>query len=75
LVIPAEGVLNEVLFWEGVQSIGDATVMDCVGASLLYAELLVDLKRRVGIGVGRRWLYATPPPDLLKTLDALGLKG
>jgi Asp/Glu/hydantoin racemase len=68
LVIPAEGVLNEVLFAHGPRVIADATVMDCVGSALLYAELLVNLSKRAGIGVGRRWAYAKPPADLLADL-------
>jgi allantoin racemase len=66
LVVPAEGVLNEVLFANGVRTIAQATVLDCVGTALLQ----VALKRRLGIGVGRRWSYAKPPPDLLDEMMA-----
>ena len=65
LLVPAEGVFNEVLFKHGVRRFQDATVIDCVGTSLLYAELLVNLARRVGIGVGRAWAYARPPAEML----------
>ncbi len=70
VVIAAEGVLNEVMFWNDVKSIDGATVLDAVGASLLYAELMVNMKRKMGMGVGRRWAYAIPPADVLKVLDA-----
>lgn len=70
VVIPAEGVISELLFWNGVRSIDGATVMDCVGNALAYAELLVRLKRRCGMGVGRRWAYCTPPADLLAAVEA-----
>lgn len=70
VVIPAEGVLNEVMFWNDVKSIEGATVLDAVGASLLYAELMVNMKRKTGLGVGRRWAYTQPPADVLKVLDA-----
>lgn len=70
VVIAAEGVLNEVLFWNNVKSIEGATVLDAVGACLLYAELMVSMKRKLGLGAGRRWAYALPPADVLKILDA-----
>lgn len=69
LVIPAEGVISELLFWNGVRTIDGATVMDCVGNALAYAEMLVRLKRRCGMGVGRRWAYCTPPHDLLALVE------
>jgi Asp/Glu/hydantoin racemase len=60
VVIPAEGVFNEVLFAQGVARLDDVPVMDCVGVTFLYAELLVQLRRRTGLEVGRRWEYARP---------------
>ena len=69
LVVPAEGILNLILHGNGVGSISGATVQDCIGVAFLYAELLVNLKRRVGVGLGRRGGYAMPPPDLLAHLD------
>lgn len=67
-VIPAEGLLSEVLYANRVTTIAGATVLDCVGAGLLHAEMMVNAKRRLGLGVGRRWAYATPPADLLAEL-------
>lgn len=67
-IIPAEGVLNEVLFANAVRRIGDAAVMDCVGAALLQAEMMVAARRRLGLGVGRRWSYPKPPPGILAAL-------
>ena len=71
VVVPAEGVLNEVLFANGVREVDGATILDCVGTTLLYTELLVNLKRRIGAGVGRRWTYARPPEDVLALLSAI----
>lgn len=68
VVVPAEGVLNELVRQHGLRTIEAATVLDCVGTSLLYAELLVNLKRRLGAGVGRRWGYARPDPEMLSRL-------
>ncbi len=68
VVIPAEGVLNEIVHRSGLRVLDQATVLDCVEASFLYAELLVNLKQRTGVGVGRRWAYARPTPELLERL-------
>ena len=69
LIVPAEGVLNLVMAGNKVGPIGGATVLDCVGVAFLYTEMLVNLQRRTGIGVGRRGVYATPPADMLAQLD------
>lgn len=68
VVIPAEGLLSELLHANGVKAIAGATVLDCVGVALLQADMMVKLKRTLGVGVGRRWAYARPPADLLKDL-------
>lgn len=70
VVIPSEGLLSEFLHANGVKSIDGATVLDCVGAALLHADMMVTLKASLGVGVGRRWAYARPPADLLKELRA-----
>jgi len=69
-VIPAEGLFSEVMVAHRIRTVSDATVLDCVGASLLHAAFLVQARRRLGAGVGRRWSYAKPPPALLAALDA-----
>ncbi|GAB2895756.1 aspartate/glutamate racemase family protein [Paralcaligenes sp. KSB-10] len=70
LVIPAEGVISELLYWNGVRRIDEAAVMDCIGTSLAYACMLVRLKRTSGLGVGRRWGYCRPPDEILQALGA-----
>lgn len=69
VVIPAEGVLSELLFWNGVREIDGATVLDCIGNALAHAEMLVRLKRSTGMGVGRRWAYPTPPADMIEAVE------
>ncbi len=65
VVVPAEGVLNEIVHRRGVRSIAEATVLDCVGTSFLYAEMMVQLRQRLGVGVGRRWAYTRPSAEVL----------
>jgi Asp/Glu/hydantoin racemase len=67
-VIPAEGLLSELLHANRIATIDGATVLDCVGAALLHADMMVKMKQRLGVGVGRRWDYARPPADLLAEL-------
>ncbi|HYZ33205.1 MAG TPA: aspartate/glutamate racemase family protein [Crenalkalicoccus sp.] len=69
LVIPAEGVLNEVLFQHGLREIDGAAVMDCVGAALLHAEMQVNARQKLGLAAGRRWARR-PTPEVLERLRA-----
>jgi len=69
LIIPAEGVFNEVLAAQEVREIDGAAVMDCVVVVLAYAEMLVALRRRTGLAVGRRWEYPRPDAALLAALQ------
>jgi hypothetical protein len=62
-------MLNEVLFVHGVHATDGAAVMDCVGAALLQAEMQVNARQRLGLGVGRCWAMK-PPPDILERLHA-----
>ena len=68
LVRPAEGVLNEVVYANGLRRIGKATVMDCVGVVLMHAEMMVRARRVLGLEVGREWSYPKASPELVKTL-------
>lgn len=68
VIIPAEGLLSEVLAQNRVTTIDQATIIDCVGAAVLHADFLIQAQRRLGMHVGRRWGYAKPPADLLADL-------
>lgn len=70
LIIPAEGILAELLWTSGVRAIDDVCVMDSLGTLFMYTELLVNLHRRTGLGVGRRWEYARPPAEVLQRVRA-----
>lgn len=68
VVIPAEGVLNELLFANEVHNIDAASVMDCVGVTLLFAEMMTNLRARTGLKAGRRWEYPMAPPEVHELL-------
>jgi len=75
LVIASEGVLNEVLYAHSFNRVGATPVLDCVGATFLYAELMVKLRRATGLTVGRAWDHAKPDGAMLADLTrALGRK-
>ncbi|WP_343675853.1 aspartate/glutamate racemase family protein [Paraburkholderia heleia] len=60
VIIPVEGVLSELLYLNGIKRIGKAPVFDSFGMAWKYAELLVTLKRRMNLEVGREWEYRRP---------------
>ena len=64
LLLPAEGILNEVLYVNGINRIRGAAVMDCVGVVLMHAEMLIRMKRQLGLGVGREWSYPMAPREM-----------
>ena len=66
LIIPAEGIFAELLWANGIRRIGGVSVMDSLGTLFMYAELLVNLRRRSGLEVGRRWEYSRPAPEVLQ---------
>jgi allantoin racemase len=70
LILPAEGVFAELLWANGVRTIGEVSVMDSLGTLFMYTELLVNLRRRTGLAVGRRWEYSRPPAEVLQQVRA-----
>jgi len=70
MLIPAEGALNELLWSQGIRSVGGVPVLDALGVTMSYTRLLVDLKRRNGIDVSRVSTFARPPADLRADVEA-----
>jgi allantoin racemase len=66
LIIPAEGIFAELLWANDIRRVGGVSVMDSLGTLFMYSELLVNLRRRSGLEVGRRWEYSRPAPDVLQ---------
>jgi allantoin racemase len=64
VVIPAEGVLNEVLSNNCVKEVDEAHILDGVGACMLFTEMAVNLYARTGAAPGRRWAYQFPKSNL-----------
>jgi allantoin racemase len=70
MLILAEGALNELLWSQGIRSLGGVPVLDALGVTMSYTRLMVDLKRRNGIDVSRVSTYARPPADLRAGVEA-----
>ena len=71
VIIPAEGVLNELLFAAGLREVDGVSIMDCVGVTLCYAQLLARLHSTTGLHPGRRWEYPKAPDPITEHLDAV----
>jgi len=65
MIIPAEGVINTLLVRNNIREINGIPIMDSYGSVLAYAEMLVNLRRKSGLAVARRGVYARPPAPLL----------
>lgn len=61
LIIPAEGILSEVVRLNGIRDVDGAPVMDCVEVSISHAALLARLVKNGSVGVGRRTYPMQPP--------------
>ena len=72
LIVPAEGVLNEVLWSNGVRAAAKAPVMDVIGVVMAYTEMLVRLRAVTGLAPSRLLSYPIPDPELLAALTGQG---
>ncbi|QIL80176.1 hypothetical protein G7047_09865 [Diaphorobacter sp. HDW4A] len=70
VLIPAEGVMAELLWANGVHSIDDCPVVDVFGAAWAWAEMMVKLRKRSGLAVGRAWHYRRADPALIHELTS-----
>lgn len=69
VLIPAEGILNEVCVAHGVSEVDGASVMDGVGVTFEHALMMCRL-RAAGLHAGRRWTYRKPSAQTLGRLFA-----
>jgi allantoin racemase len=66
VIVPAEAVLSELLRTNDITSIRGAPVLDTVGVTWRYAEMMVSLWEKTGLRVGRAWEYARPHAELIE---------
>lgn len=65
LVIPAEGILCQLIREARLRDVDGVMVMDSVGVCLRHAEMMVKLKWETGLEHARRFSYPVPPADML----------
>jgi len=68
VIIPAEGVLAELLYGAGIRTIAGATVVDVFGALWAYELMLIRLWQ-AGTRVGRAWHYRRDDPALIQKIN------
>jgi Asp/Glu/hydantoin racemase len=66
LIIPAEGILNQIVAESGLNEVEGAVVIDSVAVCLLHTRMLVDMKSKLGISHARKFSYPVPPNDMLE---------
>lgn len=69
VIIPAEGVLAELLCRHGLREVGGASVMDVFGVAWAYALMQARLFRTTGLRVGRAWHHRRDDPALVQRLS------
>ena len=68
VIIPAEGVLAQLLVLNGVRTIARAPVLDVFAIAWSYALLMARLWRRSGLRVGRAWHYRRDDAQLIEMI-------
>lgn len=68
VIIPAEGMLAELLYVNGVKRVGLATVIDVFGVAWSYALMLARLRNQTGLEVGRAWHYRRDDREFVREL-------
>jgi allantoin racemase len=69
VIIPGEGVLNELAVHLGIQEVDSVGVLDAIAVTVLHTEMLVQAYRKAGLRTGRRWGYPRVPADVRRALD------
>lgn len=68
VIIPAEGVLAELLMRHGVRAVAGAPIMDVVAVAWAYALMQIRLWSTTGLRVGRAWHHRRDDPALVARL-------
>jgi allantoin racemase len=55
VIVPGEGVLNELALHLGIREIDSVGVMDAIAVTVLYTEMLVRGYDKAGLRTGRHW--------------------
>ena len=61
VIIPGEAPLCTLLSQQGLSRIDEVPIVDAYATTLCTAEMLVDLRRKLGLSVNRRGYFFAPP--------------
>ncbi|OAF07237.1 hypothetical protein AYJ54_18105 [Bradyrhizobium centrolobii] len=75
VIVPGEGVLNELAAHLGIRELDRVAVMDATALTLTHTEMLVRAYQGSMLRTGRRWGYPKVPADLRHSLDTPRGKG
>lgn len=65
-IVPAEGLVAEVVATNGLKDIDGVAVIDAVGSAVCFAEMMVKLHKRTGLHAGRRWNYTKASEPIMQ---------
>jgi len=72
VIIPNEGLTNEILYHQGIFSVDGVPIIDSNGLVFKMAELLVDMRKSSGMMASRKGYYfARPPVEMVDRLQML----
>jgi allantoin racemase len=74
VIIPGEAPLCTLLSQQGLSRVDGVPIIDAFATSLATAEMMVDLRRKLGLSVNRRGYYFAPP-DPARTEQLLEFYG
>lgn len=66
VIIPGCGVLNVLLAVNKVNSYKGAVILDSIGSLVMVAEVMVELKQKLSLGVSRRGIYGSPGKEMME---------
>ncbi|TWB87763.1 Asp/Glu/hydantoin racemase [Bradyrhizobium macuxiense] len=75
VIIPGEGVLNELVAHLDIRDLDRVGVIDATALTLMHTEMLVRAYQRSVLRTGRRWAYPKVPADLRDALDTPRRRG
>lgn len=69
VIVPGEGVLNELVVHLGLREIDGVGILDAVAITVLHTEMLVRAYQMAGLRTGRRWEYPKVPAEVRQALQ------
>ena len=72
VIIPNEGLTNEILYHQGIFQVDGVPIVDSNGVAFKMAEFLADLRKTSGMMTTRKGYYfARPPAEMIERLQKL----